>query len=1041
MPLYDESGKAIIPTQTRKEYQEKEEASKPEPIVTEKTKYFKPKSSSSSSSSTTKTSSTPKSVPIAPSTSDISQTISDFKSGITPFERQLIDQAPKTSPSPSSSTRSSTSPSPSKTTQTISEEERQRIDERIAWADKQSGGVPGISPSPTIFDQKGNVQPYDVKSIGVGTKVDTKESISEGITHVERQPDKDTVAPTPYFEKFGYKPEDQDYRTIESDLSGSKKQIEESMKGIMEGTIASQQNLMQISKNVKMIGESPSDSRWLINDVEYSRDEALKIMSKGVTQNVAVVKQVSMMGHLSEQYKGIEDIEKTVKEHKGKGYTVDITDEGYVFGYPSAIEVHEDVVGDHTRSSVMLTASAFMESPLAIGTMVDIIAGKITGDPSYDERRIEKLAEFSLGLQESLQKGDRAGYVGKVLSSPAMVSGVYIPVFTLGAGYTIAGLSAGASQTGVATSTLAKFGATTAGKVTSTIGKAGLIGMGGVGVVTTGLAIGATAAKSPQDLPSMLSETAFTIGMAYGGFKAGEQMWTQRHTGSYHFDWDSGKTKWSDKEISKPKDVIGYSPDVFEVGVKPGETFFTSEGTQIVGGKPSNVWVKGYVEQVSGHPQYALAHGRGTISTAQTRTLFGRTIGTSEQMHVFDFNIPGKMLGQSGDTTIFSSKGWSQLLAGKPGAYGSGVFDPTFSRGVTGAKQIGSFKLESPISPDLPGMSLQESIFFSLGKYSGKQGMGRQINLGRVFSYDLTGGSGSGGGAIGESVSSTGLVQKLDYGMLFRNIGGAVSDVAMGSKIVPIPKLFVFSVPSGSSAQEYKSVVSGISIDSFQNVMLVPPAKIQKVENVSKTKSVYTGVPTVGSSRSTGSVLETILSSRNITGVGDIDSYTPSVIAIGIHQGNVPRERYGSITGSVLGVGEIQRSREDTRSDLARVLNINVLSDIKSDSLQRVQQLQHLVQIQGSQQVQQLQQAQQQLQRLKTVEVMDVVPISTTLPTPFIPSPTPSILIPVLPITQSIPGEKAFFLDVYERGKRGARKKIHPVSLFDMNIKLPEVEL
>ena len=967
---------------------------------------------------------------IIPKKKTVAPVIQDFKKGITPVKRKIITQSSeskKTSKTSSSSSFSSTktsstpksipsTPSTPDTSQTsVSNEERQRIDEKIAWADKQSSGSPSIydKPSPTVSDQKETIQ----------------------------QPEKDSVAPTPYFEKFDYKPEDQDYRTIELDLSRSKKQIDESVKNIMEGTIASQQNLMQISKNVKMIGESPSDSRWLINDVEYSRDDALGIMSKGVTQNIAVIKQVSMMGQLSEQYKGIEDIEKTVKAHKEKGYTVDITDEGYVFGYPSAQKVHSDIVGDPGHETILLSAAAFMESPLAIGTLIDMAAGKITGDPSYDERRIEKLAEFSLGLQESLQKGDRAGYVGKVLSSPAMVSGVYIPVFTLGAGYTIAGLSAGASQTGVATSMLAKFGATTAGKVTSTIGKAGLIGMGGVGVVTTGIAIGTTAAKSPQDLPSMLGETAFTIGMAYGGFKTGEQMWTQRHTGSYNFDWKSGKTKWTDKEISKPKDVVGYSPDVFEVGVKPGETFFTSEGTQIVGGKPSNVWVKGYVEQVPGHPQYALAHGRGTISTAQTRTLFGRTIGTSEQMHVFDFNIPGKMLGQSGDTTIFSSKGWSQLLAGKPGAYGSGVFEPTFSRGITGAKQIGSFKLESPISPDLPGMSLQESIFFSLGKYSGKQGMGRQINLGRVFSYDLAGGSSSGGGAIGESVSSTGLVQKLDYGLLFRNIGGAVSDIAMGSKTISIPKPFVFSVPSGSSAQGYKSVVSSINIDSFQNVILVPPSKVQKVENITKTRSVYTGVPSVGSSRSTGSVLETILTSRNIAGIGDIGSYTPSVIAIGIHQREVQKEQSEYGIGSILGVSEIQRSREDTRSDFANVLNIGVLSDVKSDSLQRVQQLQQLVQIQGSQYVQQLQQAQQQLQQLKTVELMDVVSIGATITTPFIPSPTPSITIPILPMTQSISGEKAFFFDELRRGKRGARKKIHPVSLFDMNIKLPEVVL
>ena len=72
---------------------------------------------------------------------------------------------------------------------------------------------------------------------------------------------------------------------------------------------------------------------------------------------------------------------------------------------------------------------------------------------------------------------------------------------------------------------------------------------------------------------------------------------------------------------------------------------------------------------------------------------------------------------------------------------------------------------------------------------------------------------------------------------------------------------------------------------------------------------------------------------------------------------------------------------------------------------------------------------------------MDVVSIGATITTPFIPSPTPSITIPILPMTQSISGEKAFFLDERRYGKRGARKKFHPVTLMEINIKLPEVEL
>jgi hypothetical protein len=161
MPFYTDSGEAIIPKPKPKQTTPVP-TSAPKPTVTVKTKYFRPRSTSkpkpTPSPAPAPTPTTTKSplsiketvfkepdrpptqavthsyIPPDPSPSSTTQIVKDMQSGITPIERQIIDQA----------------------------------------------------PAPTIFKQDGNVQPYDINKIGVASKTDTRKPVMEGETHFEK---------------------------------------------------------------------------------------------------------------------------------------------------------------------------------------------------------------------------------------------------------------------------------------------------------------------------------------------------------------------------------------------------------------------------------------------------------------------------------------------------------------------------------------------------------------------------------------------------------------------------------------------------------------------------------------------------------------------------------------------------------------------------------------------------------------------------------------------------------------------------------------
>ena len=231
------------------------------------------------------------------------------------------------------------------------------------------------------------------------------------------------VKPSPYLKKFGYKPDDPDYDIIKSDISSAKENIKSVVPTTLKNIKTTVGNIRDIKSNIKTIEASKPNTKWTITDdlgtrEQLSRDEAITVLKgklpeqfKGLTGQFKTLTGASALG---KQYKDLRTLEKTVEAYEKGGYEVDIKkDDSYKFKLPKASKVHSWLVKDPEKEKILLTSASFMESPLAIGTMIDMGASAITGDKGYSERRKEKHAEYSLGLQKSLMKDDYGGYALK----------------------------------------------------------------------------------------------------------------------------------------------------------------------------------------------------------------------------------------------------------------------------------------------------------------------------------------------------------------------------------------------------------------------------------------------------------------------------------------------------------------------------------------------------------------------------------------------------------------------------------------------------
>ena len=538
------------------------------------------------------------------------------------------------------------------------------------------------------------------------------------------------VAPTEYMKNYNWQPPNASgvYSNAISDVDRQISQVQKNISDIEANIQPEKDNIAKLTANRDAVIDSERTTMWKAPDVpqatldklgierkdEYNRVEMTKILNYGIQSNEDVINQQSNIHELQKNINQLEGTKKTIQTYQQKGYDIEYTSNGYQFKYPTAMEAHVGIFGAE-RTKTMLTAVAEMESPLGIGTFFSAVQSWVTGDESIKTRKGEELAQESFGFQSALREGGVGSYVGKVVTSGAVTTGIILPALTLGAGYGASAISAGVSGLertgGVITQTLMKVGESPIGKTVLAGGKVAGIGIAGVTTVSAGVTLGEQWAKEPGTIGESLGELGFGTAMAVGGFKAGQEAYVQRTTTvpvqTQVTDITTGKVKEVTLgRVPKPTDVTG-TMDILQQKI-PGSTenkvSVEGIGTQKIEGRPDvKVTIKGEGLQVPGE-EVSLSQGTGTMEWTEK-------IKGVEHNYVKEFNWSGegKYIQEVGPTKIYEVGGKSQLQAwtlDKGVGQTIPMNEPTISSGIARVSDVGkmNFKTE-PIPKEF------ESIF------------------------------------------------------------------------------------------------------------------------------------------------------------------------------------------------------------------------------------------------------------------------------------------------------------------------------------------
>lgn len=556
-----------------------------------------------------------------------------------------------------------------------------------------------------------------------------------------------------------------------------------------------EENLEKFRTNLDVVKASPDDSRWKAPDVaqetldalgikkqeDYSKSEMLKMIYHGLQVNRDAISQQSDATKLARSIVSLEKTKKQLEEYQKKGYDIEQTDEGYQFKYPTAYEAHVGIFGQE-KTDIMLSSSAFMKTPLAIGTFASAIQYAVTGEEKVQEAERESLAQYSFGLFEAEKKGIGA-YIGKVVTSGAVIEGIVIPTLTLGASYTMSAIGAGASGVvptgGKITESLMGIGqkisqikepVTTIGKVAEKTAKV-VSKLAGPALITTGAGIVTysgleVATEHPEQFGAWLGETGFTIGMMIGAGKAGQKMFEEKITQPVTVDVTdatTGKTKTvTIDRIPKELEVRG-EMDILQQKV-PGSTenkvLIKGEGIQQIKGRPDvQVTITGEGLQVPGE-ELSLSQGTGTMTWTEKIRGVEHTF-----IKEFQWSGTGKYIQELGPTKIYEVAGKAQQIVYTgmgPGETIQPVYNPTISTGTTRISDVGKFKFSTepvpatfeqvfaerlgvssiaemratPIMPEeiLPA----KEIYTYSGKFfeAGGEAWGKTFQSGRIFTFE-----------------------------------------------------------------------------------------------------------------------------------------------------------------------------------------------------------------------------------------------------------------------------------------------------------------
>jgi len=509
----------------------------------------------------------------------------------------------------------------------------------------------------------------------------------------------------------------------------------------------------------------------------------------------------------------------TLEEYMREGWKFEKTDEGYVFSQPSAKELHEFLypgIGGFART----VSIGAMESFPFIAPIRAITAGALspfTGGKSWGEYETS-LYEKSVSLTK--KPGEPVVDYTKRFWHPFSESGVgmnvYLPLLLMGTSYVYSGLSAGTVSGGSKiVNALGKIGQTTKGVFIKTGIKTAGYTATAWGVGLTGISFGVAAARTPEQIPSMLGYTLQGVAQAAGGWTLGKYLHGQ---GMPKIGYDAqGRIKTSTKTL--------YKDLTFET-TSEGKIRFYRTGeieTTVFGEKPGTYIKTSSTFRLKGQAQIIgeqiVATRIEGITVKGSGEIFGKTYRSSQIQ---------KMI-QTGKISLVETYGFSKKIPSKlpyeitfdksvSGIYGKSP-EVITSKGVsffkeleTGIKNISletktgkiggiDFKIEKPVN-----VTFGKHLGYSIGSFESSNIVGFYQDIG--FTYMIKGVSPglrffkTGGPSI-QTLSQGGMGSLKVMSIKGETVQktGIGKTVTMGGKIVTSGKTLFLPVQSKTGEQ------------------------------------------------------------------------------------------------------------------------------------------------------------------------------------------------------------------------------------------------
>lgn len=188
-----------------------------------------------------------------------------------------------------------------------------------------------------------------------------------------------------------------------------------------------------INQSLQTIQGSDQKSTWDIT--YYDEEKGKQVTMNDVAQQDAIRFYQDRLKKTDTYYSDAvaqrNDLNKNIaviSGYKDAGYTIKTTDQGYSFGTPKASDVVRYVYGGERPD--IYTASAM--GSMGLGFIGAGIQQLITGEPSLESWK-EQTAETILGTTR--QKGESIeAYTARFWTSPKVLTEIYLPIATLGAG-------------------------------------------------------------------------------------------------------------------------------------------------------------------------------------------------------------------------------------------------------------------------------------------------------------------------------------------------------------------------------------------------------------------------------------------------------------------------------------------------------------------------------------------------------------------------------------------------------------------------------